>query len=315
MIKSIILTLQQLKYIVALDEHRHFGKAAEACGLTQSTLSLMIKKLEEELDVQIFDREAHPAAPTETGQRILDQARVVLHNTNQILEMTRNEKDRLSGRLRIGLISSVAPVLVPGLFKQLGRDCPAISLETEEMLTETLKAKLHKAEVDIGILTGPVKDPQLLEIPLYTERFYAYVSERDPAYAKESLRKEYLLSRPVWIMRNGLRLYDFKERPKEDETALYEEYFEGGRVGTLIQIVEDNGGLTIIPETHISLILFSLQKHLRPIAEPAPRRTIVLAVRKDYLHEAMLNAVIRAIKAFIPGPMLESIVRADQIKL
>jgi len=309
------VTLQQLKYIVALDDHRHFGKAAESCGLTQSTLSLMVKKLEEELDVKIFDREAHPLVPTETGQRVLDQARVVLYNTEQIPELVRNEKDSLSGRLRIGLISTVAPVLVPGLFKHIGRNCPAISLETEEMLTETLKRKLHKAEVDIGILSGPVNDPQLLEIPLYTERFYAYVSENDPAYAQETLRADYLLSRPVWIMRNGLRLYDFKQLTDERVTPVYEDYFEGGRVGTLIQIVEDNGGLTIIPETHISLILYSLQKRLRPIAEPAPRRTIVLAVRKDYIHEAMLNAVVRAVKAIVPGTLLENIVRADTIRL
>ena len=145
------MTLQQLRYIVALDEYRHFGKAAEACGLTQSTLSLMIKKLEDELDAQIFNRDAHPVAPTETGQRVLNQARVVLYNSGQIPEIVRNEKDLLAGPLRIGLISTVAPVLVPGLFKHFGREHPEIALQTEEMLTETLKAKLHKADLDIGI--------------------------------------------------------------------------------------------------------------------------------------------------------------------
>ena len=310
------MTFQQLKYIVALDEYRHFGKAAESCGLTQSTLSLMIKKLEEELDVQIFDREARPVAPTETGRRILDQARVVLYNTDQIPEMVRSEKERITGPLRIGLISTVAPVLVPGLFKYFTHNHPKISLHTEEMLTETLKGKLHKAEIDIGILSSPVGDPQLLEIPLYTERFYAYVSASDPASRKESLRADYLLNRPVWIMRNGLRLYDFSLRGNvRDVPVYYEEYFEGGRVGTLIQIVEDNGGLTIIPETHIALILSHLKDRLRPISEPAPHRTIVLAVRRDYLHEAMLNLVIRAVKSIIPGPMLENIVRSDYIKL
>lgn len=310
------MTFQQLKYIVALDEYRHFGKAAESCGLTQSTLSLMIKKLEEELDVQIFDREARPVAPTETGRRILDQARVVLYNTDQIPEMVRGEKERITGPLRIGLISTVAPVLVPGLFKYFTHNHPNISLQTEEMLTETLKGKLHKAEIDIGILAAPIGDPQLLEIPLYTECFYAYVSADDPAARKEDLRADYLLNRPVWIMRNGLRLYDFSLRGNvRDVPVYYEEYFEGGRVGTLIQIVEDNGGLTIIPQTHVKLIPDELQARLRPITDPAPRRTIVLAVRRDYIHEAMLNLVIRAVKSIIPGPMLENIVRSDYIKL
>ena len=309
------MTLQQLRYIVALDEYRHFGKAAEACGLTQSTLSLMIKKLEDELDAQIFNRESHPVVPTETGRRILDQARVVLYNSGQIPEIVRNEKDLLAGPLRVGLISTVAPVLVPGLFRHIGREHPDIALQTEEMLTETLKAKLHKADLDIGILAAPVKDPQLLEIPLYTERFYAYVSEKDPAYGESTLRADYLLKRPVWIMRNGLRLYDFSLREEEWRIPIYEEYFEGGRVGTLIQIVEDNGGLTILPQTHVSLIPEGMQSRLRPIVKPVPQRTIVLAIRRDYIHEAMLNAVIQAIKAIIPGQMLENIVRADYIKL
>ena len=309
------MTLQQLRYIVALDEYRHFGKAADACGLTQSTLSLMIKKLEEELDVQLFIRDAHPIVPTETGRRILAQARVVLYNADQIPELVRNEKESLDGTLRIGLISTVAPVLVPGLFRYFCHNHPAISLQTEEMLTENVKDKLRKADIDIGILTAPVGDPQLLEIPLYTERFYAYVSENDPAYAQESLRSDYILKRPIWIIRNGLQLHNFSDRRDKKKPPVYEDYFEGGRVGTLIQIVDDNGGLTIIPETHIGLILPNRQTRLRLISDPAPRRTIVLAIRRDYIHEAMLNAVIRAVKDIIPGPMLENIVRADYIKL
>ena len=309
------MTLQQLRYIVALDEYRHFGKAAEACGLTQSTLSLMIKKLEEELDVQLFDRDAHPIVPTEMGRRILDQARVVLYNTDQIPELVRNEKQSLAGGLRIGLISTVAPVLVPGLFRYFCHNHPTIALQTEEMLTESVKDKLHKAEIDVGILAAPVGDPQLLEIPLYSERFYAYVSESDPAYARESLRLDQILDRPLWIMRNGLQLHVFSGRKGGGKPPVYEEYFEGGRVGTLIQIVEDNGGQTIIPETHIHLIPSELQTRLRPITDPAPRRTIVLAIRRDYIHEAMLNAVIRAVKDIIPGTMLENIIRADYVKL
>ena len=168
---------------------------------------------------------------------------------------------------------------------------------------------------DIGILAAPIGDPQLLEIPLYTERFYAYVSEKDPAYGEKNLHADDLMKRPVWIMRNGLRLYDFSQREDKGRIPIYEEYFEGGRVGTLIQIVEDNGGLAILLETHVTLIPDGRQNRLRPIVTPVPQRTIVLVIRRDYIHEAMLNAVIRAIKAIIPGQMLENIVRADYIKL
>ena len=160
------MTIQQLRYIIAIDQYRHFGKAAEACDLTQPTLSLMVKKMEEELDVRIFDREAHPVTPTEIGRKIIDQAKVVMYHVNQITEIVQSEKELLSGHLRIALISTVSPVLVPGLFKYFGDHYPHISLQAEEMLSDTIKDKLRKAEVEMGIVTGPVDDPDLLEIPL-----------------------------------------------------------------------------------------------------------------------------------------------------
>ena len=307
------MTLQQLRYILAIDDHRHFGKAAEACGLTQSTLSLMVKKLEEELDVRIFDREAHPVAPTAIGRQIIDRAKVVLYNVEQIAEMTRAEKETLSGPLKIALISTVAPVLIPGLFKHMGTRYPAISLHTEEMLTETIKEKLRKAEVDMGILAGPVRDPGLLEIPLYYERFLAYVSPDNPAYAQESIRLEALLNQPIWIIRDGLRQLDPSEVGPERIT--YERFFEGGRVGILIQVVNDNGGLTIIPETHTGFILYSQQSCIRPIIDPEPGRTISLVVRSDYIHEAKLNAVVEAIRQIIPGQMIDNVSRKGWLRL
>lgn len=255
------MTLQQLRYIIAIDEYHHFGKAAEACGLTQSTLSLMVKKMEEELDVLIFDRNAHPVVATEIGRRVIDQAKVVLYNVAQIAEMTRSEKEAVAGPLKIALISTVAPVLVSGLFKYIGEAAPSISLKTEEMLTATIKDKLRKTEVDMGILAGPVQDTDLLEIPLYRERFLAYVSEDNPAYSQESIKAETLLKQPIWIMRDGLGQLDLDELNREGFT--YERFYEGGRVGTLIQVVNNVGGITIVPETHTNLIMYSHQRCLR----------------------------------------------------
>ena len=307
------MTLQQLRYVVAIDDYRHFGKAAEACGLTQSTLSLMVKKLEEELDVRLFDRDVHPVAPTEIGRKVIDQAKVALYNVEQIAQLTRSEKEILSGPLRIALISTVSPVLIPGLFKYLGEQHPTISLQTEEMLTGTIKDRLRKAEVDMGILAGPVREPGLLEIPLYHERFLAYVSPDNPAYAQESIRREILTGQPLWIIRDGLRLLDMKDLQEGDFT--YERYFEGGRVGILIQVVNDNGGITIIPETHQGFILYSQQHCIRPIVDPVPSRTISLVVRDDYIHEAKLNAVVDAVKKIIPGALLDNVIRKGRLVL
>lgn len=307
------MTLQQLRYIVAIDRYRHFGKAAEACGLTQSTLSLMVKKLEDELDTLLFDRDAHPVAPTEAGRKVIDQAKVVLYNVEQIGEILQSEREMLSGPLRVALISTVAPILIPGLFKFMGQQFPSISLQTEEMLTETVKDKLRKAEVDMGILAVPVKDPDFLEIPLYHEKFLAYVSPENPAYAKESLKSGSLPGQGVWIIRGGLRPLDPSDLQKGRFT--YEHFYEGGRVGTLIKVVNDNGGITIIPETHASLILYSQQSCLRPIVDPVPGRTVSLVIRKDYIHEAKLNAVIDAVRQIIPGELLAPQIRKGPVRL
>lgn len=300
------MTLQQLRYIIAIDDYRHFGKAAEACNLTQSTLSLMVKKLEEELDVRLFDRDAHPIVPTEIGRKIIDRAKVVLYNVEQIAEMTRTEKHALSGSLKVALISTVSPVLVPGLFKFFGEQYPSISLETEEMLSSTIKDKLRKAEVDMGIMAGPVNDPDFLEIPLYHERFLAYISPDNPAFALESIRTDSLLQQPIWIIRDGLRQWIPGEYPEKEFT--YDRFFEGGRVGILIQVVNNNGGITIIPETHTDLILYSQQRCLRPIVDPVPGRTISLVIRRDYIHEAKLNAVVEAVRHMIPGVLLDHVI-------
>ena len=307
------MTLQQLRYIIAIDDYRHFGKAAEACNLTQSTMSLMVKKLEEELDVRLFDRDAHPVKPTEIGRKVIDRAKLVLYNAGQIIEMTRSEKEVLTGPLSIALISTVSPVLVPGLFKYFGNHYPSISLQTEEMLSSTIKDKLKKAEVDMGIMAGPLNDPDFLEIPLYHERFLAYVSPENPAYALESIKTERLFRHPIWIIRDGLRQLvpgDFTEKEFS-----YDRFFEGGRVGILIQVVNDNGGITIIPETHTDLIMYSQQRCLRPIVDPVPSRTISLAIRNDYIHEAKLNAVADAIRHIIPGVLLENSIRKGQLVL
>lgn len=307
------MTLQQLRYIIAIDQFRHFGKAAEACGITQSTLSLMVKKLEDELDVLLFDREAHPVVPTEIGRKVIDQAKVAIYNVEQISHITLSEKDLLAGPLKLALISTVAPVLIPGLFKFFGKEYPSISLQTEEMLTDTIKDRLRKAEVDMGIVAGPVNDADFLEIPLYHESFLAYLSPENPAFAQETVPVGSLLGRGVWIIRGGIRQLDASDL--EDGHFSYDHFFEGGRVGTLIQLVNENGGITIIPETHARLILYSQQGCLRPIVDPEPSRTISLLIRKDYIHEAKLNAVAAAVRSIIPGNLLESHIKRGELRL
>ncbi len=308
------MTLQQLEYIIAVEQHGYFVNAADACGVTQSTLSLMIKKLEEELDVKIFNRDTHPVTVTEMGRRVIDEAKMAVYHTKQLLELTRTAKEQASGDLSIAMTTTVAPVLMPGLFHYMRTKNPAIRLRVEEMITATIITKLKKAEVDMGIVTYPVNDPDLLEVPLYHERFFAYVSPQDAMYQVESIERSQLRQSKVWTMKDGVRLFD-RSQVRSEEEIRYDKLFEGGRVGILIQIVNENGGITIVPESHLHLLPETAKDRIKPIVNPVPQRTIGMVFRKDYVHERMMNIVIKAIKTLVPSEFLDGVIRADYLRL
>ena len=308
------MTLQQLEYIIAVEQHGYFVNAAEACGVTQSTLSLMIKKLEEELDVKIFNRDTHPVTVTEMGRKVIDEAKMAVFHTKQLVEMTRSAKEQASGDLSIAMTTTVAPVLMPGLFHFMWTKNPAIRLRVEEMITATIITKLKKAEVDMGIVTYPVNDPDLLEVPLYHERFFAYVSPQAAMYQAESIERKQLRQLKVWTMKDGVRLFD-RSQVRSEEEITYDKLFEGGRVGILIQIVNENGGVTIVPESHLHLLPETVKDRIRPIVNPEPQRTIGLVFRKDFVHERMMNIVVKAIKTIVPSEFLDGVIRADYLRL
>ena len=308
------MTLQQLEYIVAVDRYGYFVTAAEACGVTQSTLSLMVRKLEDELDIRIFNRNTHPVEITDAGRRVIEQARMIIYHCGQLLEGTKSDRELLAGPLRIGMISSVAPFLIPGLFRHLRQHHPSIDLRTEEMPSSTVMMELRRAELDMGIVTSPVDDPEMLEIPLYHEAFLAYVSADDPSYNEESIPRSEVPDHSLWIMRNGVRLFD-RSMLREGERFRYDTQYEGGRVGLLIQIINENGGIGIIPETHVGLILRSQQVNVRPIIDPVPTRTISLVIRRDFIHERMLNVVVDAVRTIIPAHLLEPVIQSGELRL
>ena len=308
------MTLQQFEYIVAVDRYGYFVAAAESCGVTQSTLSLMVRKLEDELDVRIFNRDTHPVEVTEAGRMVIDRAKMILYHCGQLLEGTKSERELLSGTLRVAMISSVAPILIPGMFRFIRNNHPSIDLRVEEMLSSTIIAQLRKGEVDMGIVSSPVREADMLELPLYHESFMAYVSPQEPAYSSESIRRSDVLDNPLWIIRDGVRLFD-RSMLRPGERFEYDAQYEGGRVGMLIQLINENGGMAIIPETHVNLILRSWQAHIRPIVDPVPMRTVSLVFRKDYIHEQLLNVMVDAVKTIIPSGMREQVIKGERIKL
>lgn len=307
------MTLQQLEYIVALDKTRHFVRAAEMCGVTQPTLSAMIQKLEDELDCRIFDRSSHPIVPTEIGVAIIQQAQVVLFNVNQLKENVLVQRGTVAGNLSLAIIPTVAPYLLPGIISLFRSDYPEISLKISEMRTETIIEKLHTAEIDMAILSTPLEDPKILEVPLYYEKFIAYIAPDEPMYTQEEVSTNEMPLDHLWVLEEGhcLRNQVFNFCENKTHTSTY----EAGSIDTLVKIVDRNGGYTVIPELHVDLLNETQRQNLRKIVRPEATREIALVIRHDYVREGMMNAVANTVKKIIPQHMLDARLKKFAIKL
>ena len=191
---------------------------------------------------------------------------------------------------------------------------PNVQPLVQEMLSDSIIRRLKLAELDMGIMVSPVNDPDLMEISLFREKFMAYVSPSYPLYAKESLESTKLLNHPIWVLKDGLRQFD-RSMLAPGERFSYDKMYEGGRAGTLIYVVNEIGGMTILPELHRSLILYSMQENLRPIVNPEVSRKISLVIRRDFVHERMLNIIVDGIKSIVPVQNQEEILRRGPLKL
>lgn len=308
------MTLQQLEYIVALDKHRHFVKAAESCHVTQSTLSMMIQKLEQELEINIFDRKMQPIAPTEIGRSLIDQAKVILYNAKQFKELALSEKQQESGKVTLGIIPTVAPYILPKLFNILQERNPNIQLHVKEITTAEIIKQLDKAEIDMALLATPLDNPNILEIPVYYERFFAYISPSEDLYQMKELEMNHIPMDHLWVLKEGHCLRNQVIRLCEFDSG-FSSIYEAGSIDTLIKIVDTNGGYTIIPELHIDLLSEQQKANVRPIVNPEPNREISLVVRNDYVKERLLNVIAKNISDVIPENMLNERLKKFSIKL
>ncbi len=308
------MTLQQLEYIVALDNHRHFVKAAESCHVTQSTLSMMIQKLEQELEINIFDRKMQPIAPTEIGRSLIDQAKVILYNAKQFKELALSEKQQESGKVTLGIIPTVAPYILPKLFNILQERNPNIQLHVKEITTAEIIKQLDKAEIDMALLATPLDNPNILEIPVYYERFFGYISPTEDLYQMNELEMNHIPMDHLWVLKEGHCLRNQVIRLCEFDSG-FSSIYEAGSIDTLIKIVDTNGGYTIIPELHIDLLSEHQKLNVRPIVNPEPNREISLVVRNDYVKERLLNVIAKNISDVIPENMLNERLKKFSIKL
>ena len=310
------MTFQQLEYIVAVDKSRHFVNAATSLGVTQSTLSMAINKLEQEIDVNIFDRSKHPIEPTPMGKRIIQQAEVILHNSSQLLGMVQSERDQAQGQLLLGMVPSIAPVLFPRLGRIVSETAPALQIHLHEQHPAHLIEALQRSELDMIIINSTdIKDTNLLSVELWTERFLLYAAKGHPLRERESIRPEEMLDGNIWTLRN---FHDYYPQLTEvtHQPTMRQAFLETGTLNTLIATVDANGGFTLLPESYTQCLSAEQRTGLHRINSGKFFRTLVLAIRPDFMREGLLNVVTGAIKRIVPQELLAARLKNfDKVKL
>jgi LysR family transcriptional regulator, hydrogen peroxide-inducible genes activator len=300
------MTIIQLEYLVAVDSFRHFAKAAEHCCVTQPTLSMQIQKLEEELGIKVFDRSKQPVVPTEIGQKVIAQARQTLKESLKIIEIVEEQKGSLSGELRLGIIPTLAPYLLPLFVNNFIQKYPSIHLKITELTTENLIQKLKNDAIDVGIAVTPLHDEALIEDPIFYEEFVAFVSENESAYQKEYILSEDLDINHLWLLEEGhcfrsqmLKICELRKQSAQNRNFEY----QVGSIETLRRMVEVSGGITILPELSVKNFNEKQCKSLRYFKKPAPVREVSLITYRHFIKRGLIDALKMEIGSSIPQKM------------
>lgn len=297
------MTFTQLEYIVAVDNFRHFAAAADACFVTQPTLSMQVQKLEVELGVKIFDRSKQPVVPTEAGVDILAQARKIISEKNVIQEIVQQKKGVLTGELRIGIIPTLAPYLLPLFVKNFNKKFPQIKLVVNEMMTDLLISRLREGRIDVGILVTPLHESGIKEHALFYEELLAYVSRKSDLYKKTYVQPADIPVDKLWLMEEGhcfrsqiVNLCELRRQSELENSFKY----EAGSIETLRRMVEVNEGVTILPELATTDMNSKQLQLIRHFKNPSPMREVSLVVHRDFVKKRLVDALKTEIISAIP---------------
>ena len=306
------MTIQQLEYILAVDQFRHFARAAEYCRVTQPTLSAMIQKLEDELGVKLFDRTVQPVCPTAIGEKIIDQARVILAQTAQVKEIISEEKQSLAGVFHLGVLPTIAPYLLPRFFPQLMEKYPELDIRVTEMKTQNIQQALHAGDIDAAIIASKLEDTFLKEETLFYETFFGYVSCKEPLFKHDVIRTSDITGERLWLLDEGHCFRDQLVRFCQMETVKVNQMaYHLGSMETFMRMVESGKGITFIPELAV-LQLDGTQKELvRPFAIPCPTRQIIMLTNRSFIRNTLLKTITQEITAAVPKEMLS--LKATQV--
>lgn len=299
------MTIQQLEYILAVDQFRHFARAAEYCRVTQPTLSAMVQKLEDELGVKLFDRAVQPVCPTAIGEKVISQARIILAQAAQVKEIISEEKQTLTGVFRLGVLPTIAPYLLPRFFPQLMEKYPELDIRVTEMKTQDIQQALHSGDIDAGIIANKLEDSFLTEKTLFYEKFYGYVSRKEALFKHDVIRTSDITGERLWLLDEGHCFRDQLIRFCQIEAVKVSQMaYHLGSMETFMRMVESGKGITFIPELAVAQLSEGQQQLVRPFAIPRPTRQIVLVTSKDFIRHSLLNVLKEEIQASVPKDML-----------
>jgi LysR family transcriptional regulator, hydrogen peroxide-inducible genes activator len=296
------MTLVQLEYLVSLDTYRNFVLAAEKCFVTQPTLSMQIQKLEEHLGVKLFDRSKQPVIPTEIGLEIIEQARTILKESGKLKEIIAEKKGEISGELKVGIIPTIAPYLLPQVISNFMDKYPDVQLIIWEYTTEQIIQQLKSGILDCGILSTPVDDRSIHEMPLFYESFVVYISKSHSLLKKKLLKAADLNPEEVWLLNEGHcmrnQVLNICQRKKASRGKQFE--YNTGSVETLKRMVDLNNGITILPELAISDLTEEQSERIRHFKSPEPTREISMVTHRNFLKRNLISTLQREINEVIP---------------
>ncbi len=292
------MTLTQLEYIIALDRYRHFATAAAKCHITQPTLSIQIQKLEDELGILIFDRSKNPVSPTETGILIIEQARVVLKESRLLNDLVINSREEVKGELKLVLLPSLAPYLLPLFLGSLVNKYPDLKMSIRELHLYQIIGRLQNDSADVGVIVSPIEENGFYEIPVFKEPMVAYLSEDHPLAAKEELELEDIEVSELILTKAHQHIIEQLPLPKSK--ANHNIKFENASIETIRKVVERQGGITLIPWISTTYMGERRKKYVRPFKDHKLQRQISLIVQRGFHKQRMIDALRAEIIANLP---------------
>jgi LysR family hydrogen peroxide-inducible transcriptional activator len=299
------MTLAQLRYLDALDTHRHFGDAATACNVTQPTLSGQLRRLEDELGVELVDRSRQPVVPTAAGERIVEEAREVLAAQNRLTSIASEMQDRVTGTLRLGMLPTLSPYLLPLLLPALEATYPEVSLVLREWPTTDILEALHTDTLDAALIATDEAGPDLHDRVLFTEPFVGYVAPSHRLAGRDQLRPSDLSIEDLWLLSEGHCFRDqvLQMCGRSASGSRAAAQFESGSLETLVRLVRNSGGMTLLPRLATHHMPEAEQSaFVVPFAAPAPTRQVRLVTRRRH-KQRLVDAVVETLCDALPDPV------------